>query len=164
MIRKLLIPVIPLFFLFSCGEIPNRISAGNTDFDTIEKGTYSHCDRFFRPTDVRLLRFCNRADFGRFRSEHNASKFPPPEIPEVDFQTEMIIAALDRPERSGGYSVTVNSLEEADDTIIINITKISPGKRCETISAMRRPFHIIRTAKSDKNFTVYLTRKVTQCD
>ena len=76
----------------------------------------------------------------------------------------MIIAALDRPERSGGYSVTVNSLEEADDTIIINITKISPGKRCETISAMRRPFHIIRTAKSDKNFKTVLTEKITICE
>lgn len=162
MIRKLFILIIFLFFSWSCGEIINRISA-TADFDTIIKGN-SHCHSLFGAPDLTVSIFDNEADFSNFWSEHSDCHFPFLDTPEVDFQTEMIIVALDNQETSGGYSVNINSLKEADGRIIINITKISPGKRCITPCVITRPYHIIKTAKSDRDFTVSLTRKITVCD
>ncbi len=165
MIRNLLILVIPLSFLLSCGDVLRRMPPTSIGFDTIEKGDYSHCDRFFKPTGVSVFILNNKNDFNMFCSMHRNGDFPPPDTPEVDFQAEDVIVALDRPENSGGYSVVIESLEASDEIVIINVTKVSPGgEGCLTTYMLTRPFHIIRTAKTDKEFTVFLTEKIWKCE
>jgi hypothetical protein len=71
-----------------------------------------------------------------------------PAIPSVDFSKNEVIAVFDGSHSSGGYSVEVTDVSDADGVRTVDITRHEPTDDCVVASSITSPFVIIRVSKS----------------
>ncbi|MGA1871701.1 MAG: protease complex subunit PrcB family protein [bacterium] len=94
-----------------------------------------------------------------FWSKHNSKRFPPTNVPDIDFEKEIVVAVIDS-ESTGGYSIEIEGLEESEKNVIVKVIKISPGPHCAVTEAETQPNHIIKTARNSRPFLLSLTNIV----
>ena len=70
-------------------------------------------------------------------------------LPQVDFDTEEVLAVFDGQHPSGGYSVAVSGVSDEGGKRKIVITHKSPGPGCVTTQAITYPFQIVLVPKSE---------------
>lgn len=78
----------------------------------------------------------------------NMTRRPGFPIPEVDFDKEMIIALYMGEKNSGGYSITIDSVEETKNELIINVKESEPGQIATTVIC--QPFCIVKMPTTKK--------------
>src|SRR5690606_9842158 len=91
----------------------------------------------------------NTADLEEFW--HAANIFSP--LPEVDFTQQMVIAVLRLAGTASCHDTSITKLVEAEETLTVHIRDIL----CRNgFALITMPFHIIETARTDKEilFTV----------
>lgn len=84
---------------------------------------------------------------------------PHPEVPQIDFDKELVIALVDVSEPSAGFSIEINELEERPDEIVVRATKLTPNPECLYAAVITYPRHVITTSATDKPFVLSLTEK-----
>jgi len=89
-------------------------------------------------------------DFERFWRQHGSIMFPPPDVPTVDFQRDMIALIFRGTMNSGGYDLEVKGIDESDSEIVVRYETSDPQPGDMTTMALTQPFHIIRTSASGK--------------
>lgn len=67
---------------------------------------------------------------------------------ELDFESEMIIACIDRVRGSGGHEIIVDAIVENDTELQVNVRHVGPADMAASV--LTQPFHIVRIVKSDK--------------
>jgi antitoxin (DNA-binding transcriptional repressor) of toxin-antitoxin stability system len=65
------------------------------------------------------------------------------EVPEVDFDTEMVVAVVMGVQSTDGYSLRIDSLRHEDGVLTVFIERISPGESCEVTEGHTNPYHIV---------------------
>ena len=129
-------------------------------FDTIEAGEQSGISAE-RP---QLLKIETEAEWEEFWSRHRANVTPLPPPPSVDFSREMVIAAVDGQEPSGGYRFEITAIEDNGSRLIVRVNKRVPGESCIVTEVITQPFHIVRLAKSDLELDLILSEETYGCE
>ena len=118
------------------------------DFETIDKGFYSH---YKGDNKQHIIEIYNQEDWQTFWNQHISGTFPPPPLPDIDFKNYIVIVALDEMRSSGGYTLEIKKItidtavESRPFEIIIQLNQ--PGSAAGTIAVMTRPYHIVKIKK-----------------
>ena len=102
--------------------------------------------------DKRRLYIDNASDWSALWAEVTEPYMPPPPVPTIDFANEAVIVASMGMKSSGGYSILIEGVYEAENTLYVEVREISPGSNCVTTQALTAPVYAVRAPKRD--FTV----------
>jgi hypothetical protein len=117
-----------------CGGLANLEISGNSPN---EEGTQS---------DIVSQRFeviRDEESFLQLWLDHTASVSPPPEPPVIDFEQERVIAVFMGRQPTGGYRIGVTSIEEAPDSLVVNVRATLPGPDCFVTLVETRPYQLV---------------------
>eukprot|EP00567_Pseudictyota_dubia_P003248 CAMPEP_0197456982 /NCGR_PEP_ID=MMETSP1175-20131217/44847_1 /TAXON_ID=1003142 /ORGANISM="Triceratium dubium, Strain CCMP147" /LENGTH=207 /DNA_ID=CAMNT_0042991225 /DNA_START=41 /DNA_END=664 /DNA_ORIENTATION=- len=115
-------------------------------FQTIERGHYSAIE------DALAETYRTRRDFEAFWGRHGSNSVPPPDVPDVDFASQMVAVVFMGTQNSGGYSVEITSVDdEGDGKLVVNYMTTVPPPGAMVTMALTQPYHIVRLDASDKN-------------
>jgi hypothetical protein len=73
-----------------------------------------------------------------------------PDLPEIDFEHEMVIAYFMGSRRSSGYSAEIIKAEETGDKLKVAVRTSAPKTSCFVACWLTQPYHIVKTRKTDK--------------
>lgn len=82
--------------------------------------------------------------WANFWSQVVANRMPQPPLPEVNFASEMVVAAAMGSRPTGGYSIVIDALYEADGRLYVVVRETSPGASCVTTQAVTAPLSAVR--------------------
>lgn len=74
---------------------------------------------------------------------------PKPDVPEVDFQKQMVIGAFLGTRPTGGFSVRITRVTQ-NDKIVVCVAEQSPGPDDIVTMALTSPYHVVVVPRSDK--------------
>jgi hypothetical protein len=113
-------------------------------FRTIDKGQNSGFD------GTATVVYRTRGDFESFWRRHGSNRIPVPDVPEVDFASEMVVVVFSGTKNTGGYNVEITSVDQRENEIIVNYVTDSPPPGAITTQALTQPYHMIAIDASDK--------------
>ena len=67
-----------------------------------------------------------------------------PEIPEIDWEENSVLAAFMGQQSSGGYSVKIEGITIVGQDANVSIVYVSPGKTCFVPMMLSQPFTIVK--------------------
>jgi hypothetical protein len=88
---------------------------------------------------------------------------PTPSVPQVDFASEMIILASMGGRVTGGYSINIEAVQEAEGTVYITVDERSPGPTCFTTDAFTAPLAAVRAPRRDGVVVFVEKQQTTIC-
>jgi len=109
--------------------------------DEVAQYLYSGVD------DRRRLFIKDAAAWTTLWEEVTSHVQPPPPVPAIDFGAEAVIVASMGTRPSGGYSITIEGVFEADGQLYVAVREISPGSNCVTTAALTAPVHAVRVPR-----------------
>ncbi|KAL7553071.1 hypothetical protein ACHAWF_016335 [Thalassiosira exigua] len=122
--------------------------ACSVPFRTIDRGTHSGIDEAL--TEV----YRTAEDFEDFWTKHTSRQWPPPEAPDVDFGSRMVVAVFRGRKPSGGYDVEIASVDELSDnggSLVVRAVTSDPPEGSMVTGALTQPHHIISLDASDRD-------------
>jgi len=126
-------------------------------FESLDKQYFSGQDQ---KTNLQIT---NQQDWQTLWQTINSFQSPMPQLPHVDFSKEMVIAAFAGQFPNGGHSIEITQLKANDQIIQVSILTTSPGRKCGTTTAITQPYHLIKTALSQKKIEYLETTTVDNC-
>jgi hypothetical protein len=111
----------------------------------------------------QVFKLDTQAGWEELWSRHQANVSPAPGVPDVDFSREMVIAAVDQTDPSGGYRFEITGIEEVEGRLLVRVSKQSPGPDCIVTAVITQPFHVVRMAKSDLEPDLLITEEIYSC-
>jgi hypothetical protein len=84
-------------------------------------------------------------------------------LPAVDFSREMLVIASMGTRSSGGYTVGIDSVFVARDTVFFRVREQSPGSRCGTTAALTSPVGLARVERTDRPIGFVISEVVSEC-
>lgn len=137
--RILIFLILILIFVAGC----HQITQSNVSFETISKGFNSgHIEKKHYVIE-------NEAEWKNLWGKTNSISIPQPELPEVDFNKEMVIAVFQGEKSTGGYSIEIVNIVE-DSKITVFYKEFSPEPGDFVTQALTQPYHIVKIKKTDK--------------
>lgn len=73
----------------------------------------------------------------------NSVREPMPELPQVDFSSQMILAVFMGEQRSGGYGINIDNIYKKDDDLFVKIVEKKPDPKGGVTLALTHPYHIV---------------------
>ena len=96
----------------------------------------------FSQRENRLI--TSEQTFELFWSELHGNIQPIPTLPDVDFESEMVIGVILGLRSNGGYTVSVERIIQQTGTVGVEVKEEVPNAECSTAQVMSSPFHIIK--------------------
>jgi len=127
-----------LSLLFFAAPLLRYASPAAMSFESIERGTYSG----IKEARTELIRSADA--FRTFWGEHGSGTNPPPPLPAVDFDTEMVAVVHRGDFGTGGYGVEVTSVEADGGDVLIKYTSSNPPLDAMVTMAFTQPFHVVK--------------------
>lgn len=90
-------------------------------------------------------------------TRHAASVIPRPDLPKVDFDTDMIVCVLLGSRPTYGYAIEIARVIPNGDGLRIEVVERSPASDAITNQVVTQPFHMIATAR--RGGTVELAKR-----
>ena len=120
-------------------------------FDTLAQGTHSGI------SDAVEAVITSKEEWSSLWKKHTSKSSPPPELPDMPFDTDMIVYVFSGQQGSGGHSVSIKSIEESSGSlrVVYETTSPPPGAMCTM--ALTQPHHIVRLKKCDLPVTFSCT-------
>ena len=75
-------------------------------------------------------------------------QIPKPKLPEVDFETDMIIAVFMGEQRTGGYSIDITRIIKKEEEIVVQVEEKHPDPDLLVTMALTQPYHMVVIQKS----------------
>src|SRR5688572_10830682 len=126
---------VSLIFLMS-GDLASAAENSKPEMRTIAKGTFSGIQE---PSELVIT---NKTQWREVWAK-SSKRVPPEPTPEIDFSKESILLVSMGKKNSGGYAVTIDSVERKGEIIIARVIRKSPPEGAITIQALTAPFHIV---------------------
>lgn len=133
---------------------------GAIAFETIENADLSGIEL----SEPQVFTIATDGEWEEFWQRHRAHDTPRPALPAVDFSREMVIAAVDRQEPSGGYRWEISGIEESGGELLVRVIKGVPGDGCILPTVITQPHHIVRLARSDLEPKLVVSEETFECD
>lgn len=105
----------------------DQSTSGNTNFEESEE-----------------LIIKTEAEFRNFWVDLHDLVSPVPEVPEIDFDSEVVIAVLMGVQTTGGYYTNIEEVGVHEGVTGISVVETSPAENCTTAQVLTMPYHIIR--------------------
>jgi len=109
--------------------------------DTVVREYYSGV------ADHERLVIRNAAAWGSFWQQVYSRVQPQPPVPTLN-GGDMIVAATMGTRRSGGYSIDIDAVYEANDQLVVVVREASPGSSCGVTAALTAPVVAVRVPQS----------------
>lgn len=90
------------------------------------------------------------AEWKKLWEKHKRTVRPQPSLPKVDFSKEMVIALYRGSQSSGGYTVSIVSVEDDGTNIVVTYKERDPTPGGVQIAAITQPFVLVRVPVSNK--------------
>ena len=90
--------------------------------------------------------------------------YPIPEVPTVNFTSEMLIAVFQGERGSGGYSTNITRIIMTNAYYLVYVDEIHPGESCGTTTVMTYPYHIVKISDLPLNLPVQFVYNITIYD
>lgn len=111
-------------------------------------------------------------DWAELWSRHQSIMLPTTEPPEVDFESQMIVAVFDREQPTGGYAITIDEIVSGEvagddgspEIVNVNARRTAPGAGCVVTQALTQPFHMVVTEQMDGHPGLTVAEEVVDCD
>ena len=140
--------------LLSCNSSKNmNTSVDNNDnkyaqvyFETLVEDQIGGYDK------VQSLVISDRKSLLEVYGYVNRGRKPGFSIPSIDFSEETVIAVFMGEKTSGGYAVSVESVKEEGEQVIIQIKEIKPGPKDMVTMAITQPFCFVKINRVGKEF------------
>ena len=120
------------------------VHANSIPFQIIAQGTQSG----FQTPENLVVRDNNT--FGALWANLTSDNGAPPSLPQINFTTNMVIAAIMGLEPSCGYSINITSITNQTGNIVVNITKTTPQLGIERCMTQTSPYIIVETSRSNE--------------
>ena len=85
----------------------------------------------------------------------------PPEVPTVNFTSEMLVAVFQGERSSGGYLTNITRIIMTSMYYMVYIDEIHPGESCGTAAVMTYPYHIVKIIGHPLNLPVQFVYNIT---
>lgn len=83
-------------------------------------------------------------------NRHTASVVPRPELPAVDFGSEMVVCARLGTRTTSGYGIEIVRLAtDADGALLVATRETKPAADAMLAQVVTQPFHMVATARRD---------------
>ena len=138
--------------------IPSPFSDRQQSFETVARSGHSGHD------DRKNYAIKDISEWRNLWDIVNATVFPKPVLPNIDFNNEMIVAVFMGQRNTGGYSIEIVEIIEKANSLEIMIKETSPSLSPGDVvtQAFTQPFHIVKTKRIDKEvlFAEVITKTV----
>ncbi|CAL1166441.1 unnamed protein product [Cladocopium goreaui] len=110
-------------------------------FGTLLAGTHSGIDESIK----KVIE--SKADLADLWTRHFSICSSSDPLPEINFEEEVVVCVFAGEQGSGGYSISVKSIEDTDERKI-GVEFTCPGATAITTCALTQPHHVIRMPKT----------------
>ena len=83
---------------------------------------------------------------------------------EVDFHRHRVVLVSFGTRPSGGYRLRVESVQQADDRVVVHVTEEQPGARCMAAAVLTNPWVLLRIPVADTPVRVARRTRTVPCD
>lgn len=122
-----------------------QIFPASVSFETIY-----HRSSGDRSADAYRKVITNKADFWEVWSEVYGNIDPTPDLPNVDFSDEMVIAVSAGPKPNGCYGIAIASVVEYEDKVNVLFKESGPNPGDVCTLATVNPVHVIKLKRINK--------------
>lgn len=112
-------------------------------YEEIEAGAYSGVGN---QKDAVIQ---DQEDWSALWSEFSSNVKPAPELPEINFEEELVIACFVGYQNSGGHSIEIKQVYKENGKLVIVRNHIAPGKNCIVTMAITQPYCMIKIPKTE---------------
>lgn len=130
----------------------------------LDQAAQSHFRYTSGMTEPRMIVIRGEAAWDSQWRLATARSGPPPPLPRVNFQDDMLLMAAMGPRGSGGFSVTFERVIEQGNVLLAFVRFTSPGPRCGAIAVITSPIDIVRLQRSSKDVRWQVEKVSTECD
>jgi len=92
-----------------------------------------------------------------------ANQTPVPPVTDVDFNTQMVVAAALGSKPTGGYDVLLTEAAKDTGGLVIAVRATSPGAHCFVTQALTAPIDIARLPKTGGDVQFVQTQHTVDC-
>ncbi len=85
----------------------------------------------------------------------------PPEVPVVNFTSDMLIAVFQGERGSSGYFTNITRVIMTNAYYLVYVDEIHPGESCGTLAVMTYPYHIVKISDHPLNLPVLFVYNIT---
>jgi len=140
------------------GKTPTP-EARQLEFETLVMGDQSGIEL----GDPQVFKVDSPDAWQELWAQHTRVTQPSPELPEIAFEREMVIAVVDRQQPSGGYSLEVTSVRAEGRRIAVSATRRAPAPGCITTSVITQPFHFVTLDTVEGEAQLAVSTEVYNC-
>jgi len=148
------------FFLASCS---NSNSGQQNEVPSLPFQTVESANIYPSQVTGGLYIIRSISEWSNFWSVLKASYTPQPPLPSVNFTENVVISVVDSPRPTGGYSITITSVQTSSTGAIVQAVHQSPGQNCMVTQAFTQSDHIITAPTFSGEATLNLTEIVQDC-
>jgi len=112
-------------------------------FRTLAKGIFSA----FREPKRELIK--DKSEFEKAWAQCSARDESRTKIPDVDFETEMVLLVAMGQQRTGGYAIEITAVTPTQDRVRVALKTKEPAPGGITIQALTAPFHMVAVPRSE---------------
>ena len=87
-----------------------------------------------------------------------------PEVPTVNFTSEMLIAVFQGICGSSGFATTITRIIVTNAYYAVYVDEIHPGEGCPVLAVITYPYHIVKISDYPLNLPVQFVYNITICD
>ena len=159
--KKLLIILTSLITLYACSKA-NKSMVKYTSKAGILIELHSGNNGDFKEETTQVI--SNNTEFEQVWKQAYANFMIKDEMPEVDFEKNVVLLVAMGEKTSGGHTIKITHLTEVNNNSIANVIATSPGKGCMTTESITYPFQIVQIEKTNKPIEFKVEKKVIDCE
>ena len=137
----ILLALISILLISSCGT---QFLDQELTFETILKGHYCNHD------DKKVYVIKETSEWSNLWSIVYPRILSRPDLPDVNFNNEMIIAVFQGSQPSSGYRIEITEIIEKENFVEVFVKEKSPSPGSIQLDVITHPHHIVKTKRVDK--------------
>ena len=141
---KRIVTLVGLISILLISGCITQLSGQELTFETISKGSYSGHDE----RKDYVIRESSEWEnlWGKVQSRVS----PTSDLPDVNFNDEMVIAVFQGSHSTGGYAIEITKIVEKENSVEVFVKETSPSPDSMVTQAFTQPYHIVKTKRVDK--------------
>lgn len=136
-----------VFFLglvVSCGNTIVTQEQNSIKYDVIQEHAIGG------RTDKDIVVISDKNTLEKIYDDLNLNQDPNYEVPDIDFNAELVIVFFMGEKNTGGYSISVKDINETNEYVFINYQEKGPKPTDMVTMVITQPYCIIKTKKPSK--------------
>ena len=141
---KRIITLVGLISIVLAIVFVTQLSGHELTFEDISKGSYSGHDE----RNDYVIR--DSSEWENLWGKVQSRVSPTPDLPDINFNDEMVIAVFQGSHSTGGYAIEITKIVEKENSVEVFVKETSPSPDSVVTQAFTQPYHIVKTKRVDK--------------